>query len=640
MTSTTHPDTAPASPAELDDVRLRALFDDLSVPALLATCVHLLPAGRRREILDGPLRPAGVLLNEWQGFMAPEDQAAARDLAADVVRDWCQRGCPGPEPLDGAELHELMSFVTGAEVAPEYVPMMAEELALDGSDAGAPAPVDGAQDYPVVVIGCGMSGLLAALRLRQAGHPVTVVEKNDGPGGTWRENTYPGARVDVANHYYCYSFAPNEEWSQFFATQPELLAYFERVAEEHDVPAMTRFGVEVTDCTWHEEQGRWQVTLDDGSTLQAAIVVSAVGQLNRPSIPDVPGTFDGPAFHTSRWRDDVELTGQDVVMIGAGATGFQLAPAIADRVGSLTVIQRSAQWMFPNPGYHDEVGPGVGWAMRHLPAYGRWFRFLIAWGGLDQGLAAAEVDPDWADQEHSVSEISDLVRVMFTEWIESQVEDPELRAKVVPTYPPTGKRTLQDNGSWLQTLQRDNVELVRAGVERLEADAVVDTEGGRHRADVIVWATGFKPLEFLTPLTVHGVAGVEVNERWAGHPRAHLGLTVPGFPNFFCLYGPGTNLASGGSIVAGSEYQVAYLLEATRMLVERRARAVEITPEAFDGFVERQSREMSTKVWASPHIEHNYYRDEHGEVPGLNPFRLVDYWAWTRQLESGDFTLR
>jgi 4-hydroxyacetophenone monooxygenase len=196
-------------------------------------------------------------------------------------------------------------------------------------------------------------------------------------------------------------------------------------------------------------------------------------------------------------------------MIGAGATGFQVAPAIAEQVRSLTIIQRTAQWMFPNPGYHDAVGPGVPWAIEHLPFYGRWFRFLIYWPSCDAGLVAAKVDPAWDDQEHSVSEVNDLTRVMFTEWITSQVDDdPELVAKVVPTYPPTGKRTLQDNGSWLRTLTRDDVELVRAGVDHLEADAVVDSNGDRHRADVVIWATGFRPaVAHLAPLHLRSPLG-------------------------------------------------------------------------------------------------------------------------------------
>lgn len=621
----------------MSDEQLAALLEDLSVPALLLSCVHMSRPEDRESILSGPLRPAGAFLNEYQGFMEPDDLRAARALAMDVITGWRDRGCPEPEPLGDGMLEAMMDWIVASDVGREYVPMMAEELGLEDTDLRATGPVRGASECPVVVIGCGMSGLLAAIRLGQAGFPYVVLDKNDGPGGTWWENTYPGARVDVGSHFYCYSFEPSDHWSEFFARQPELQAYFEGVMQKYGVTEHVRFGVEVQRAVWDDDAATWSLELDDGERLEARAVISAVGQLNQPYLPEVPGAFDGPSFHTARWDHDVDLTGKDVVMVGAGATGFQVAPAIADRVRSLTVIQRSAQWMFPNPGYHDAVGPGVPWAIEHLPFYGRWFRFLIYFPGCDGGLAAAKVDPDWDDQEHSVSEVNDLARQMFTEWITSQVDgDPELVAKVVPTYPPTGKRTLQDNGSWLRTLTRDDVQLVRAGVDHLEADAVVDTNGDRHHADVVVWATGFRANEFLVPMEVVGRRGVELREAWDGRPRALYGISVPDFPNFFMMYGPGTNLASGGSIIAASEAEMTYIDGCLRLLVEGGHRSMEPTADAYDEWFERAQAEMRTMVWASPHIEHNYYRNGNGEVHGLNPFRFVDYWTWTRSVDPDD----
>ncbi|UDY25013.1 flavin-containing monooxygenase [Nocardioides sp. Kera G14] len=617
-----------------------AYLADLSVPALLLSCVHMAEPSARSELLRGKLRPAGAMLNEFQGFMPEEDQEAARALALQLVLDWQRRGFPEPEPVDAAMLQEMMNFAVGGAVGPEYVPMMAEELELDGLDQRATGLLPGASGLPAIVIGCGMSGLLAAIRLKEAGFPIVVIEKNEGPGGTWWENTYPGARVDVANHFYCYSFEPADHWTEYFARQPELRAYFEQVMHKHGIDEHVRFGREALEATWDEEANRWRVRLDDGSEVEGAVLVSAVGQLNRPNVPDVPGHFDGPAFHTSRWRHDVDLAGKDVVMVGAGATGFQAAPAIADTVGSLTVIQRTAQWMFPNPGYHDAVGPGVGWAIRHLPFYGRWFRFLIFWGGCDAGIAAAEVDPAWEAQERSVSEVNEIVRTMFTDWIVGQLEGrDDLVAKVVPDYPPTGKRTLQDNGSWLGALKRDNVELVRAGVARLEADGVVDTDGVHHRADVLIWATGFRPNDFLMPMRVTGRDGVDLHEFWGRRPRAHLGVTVPGFPNLFLLYGPGTNLASGGSIIFASECEVRMMMGCLQILAEASGRSIEVRPEVVDEYDARLREEMGRKVWASPHIRHNYYRNDAGEVVSLNPFRLVDYWGWTKDVSPAEYVV-
>ncbi|WP_211359830.1 flavin-containing monooxygenase [Actinocorallia herbida] len=486
-----------------------------------------------------------------------------------------------------------------------------------------------------------MSGLLAAIRLQESGFPYVVVEKNAGVGGTWWENTYPGARVDVGNHFYCYSSEPSDHWTEYFARQPELQAYFQRVLDEHGIGGHVRWKTEVLGATWDEAAGTWSVELDSGEFLTARAVISAVGQLNRPFVPEVPGEFAGPSFHTARWDHAVDLAGKDVVMVGAGATGFQVAPAIADTVGSLTVIQRTAQWMFPNPNYHEAVGPGVRWALRHLPFYGRWFRFLIFWPGCDTGLAAARVDDAWGPQHRSVSEANDFARVMFTDWITGQVgHDPELVAKVVPDYPPTAKRTLQDNGSWLRALTRPNVALVRAGVDRLEPDGVVDGTGVKHPADVVVWATGFRVNDMLLPLRIRGRDGKDLREEWGTRPRAYLGMTVPGFPNFFMMYGPGTNLASSGSLIFHSECEIRYIVRCLRHLADGGHAALEPRPDKYDDWYGRSQAELRSMVWSSPHVEHNFFKNADGEVHSLSPWRLVDFWTWTREPDFADFVIR
>ena len=635
------------------DEAIAAALEDVSVPALLMSCVHMTDdEDVRRRILDGPIKPMGLFLNEVQGFMSEEDKAAARALALDIIGDYRDRGCPEPRPVQPEMLKTMMDWIAVAEVGEEYVPMMLEEMGLEGRDARGDLlrsdPQD-RKDFPVVVIGAGQSGLLAAIRLKQAGIPFTVVEKNPGVGGTWWENSYPGARVDVGNHFYCYSFEPSDHWSEFFARQPELQRYFDDVMHRHGLADDIWFDTEVLGAAWDDDSATWAVTVRRGDgateTLRARAVISAVGQLNAPYVPDLPGaaSFAGPAFHTARWDHDVDLTGRNVVMIGAGATGFQLAPAIAERVGSLTIFQRTAQWMFPNPDYHSKVGAGVRWALGHLPFYGRWYRFLIFWPGCDTGLAAAKVDPDWPDQQRAVSEANDLARMMFTGWITSQLEgDPnaeELAAKVIPDYPATGKRTLQDNGSWLATLRRDNVELVRCGVERIEADAVIAADGTRYPADVLIYATGFRVNDFLSSLHVTGRGGVDLHRMWGEKPSAYLGITIPGFPNFFCMYGPGTNLASGGSLIFHSECEIRYIMGCIDMLLASGHTSMEPRPEACDDWYERSQAELKTLVWSQPSIKHSFYKDAGGVVHSLSPWRLVDFWAWTREPDAAAFVM-
>ena len=640
-------------PFDTPDDQIAAALRDVSIPTLMLSMLHMTGDA---DLIRGELRPAGLFLNEVQGFMSEEDKDAVRARALEVIRDYRDRGCPEPEPLSEELVHEMMEWLVVEDVGVEYVPMMLADLELDGRDHDRPAPpagpaADARAEFPVVVVGCGQSGLLAGIRLQEAGIPFTIVEKNPGVGGTWWENRYPGARVDVGNHFYCFSFEPSDRWTEFFAQQPELQAYFQGVMEKYGIEAHVRFSTEVVSATWDEPSATWAVVTqpvdDDGNpvgdpeTLTARAVITAVGQLNRPKIPDIAGRedFAGPQFHTARWDDTVELTGKRVAMIGAGATGFQVAPAICERVEHLTVFQRSAQWMFPNPNYHEKVGPGVQWALRHLPFYGRWYRFLLFWPGCDKGLEPARVDPDFPDQQRAVSEISDGARAIFTDWIVSQIgDDPDLIAKVVPDYPATGKRTLQDNGSWLRTLTRDDVELIRTGIDHIEADAVVTVDGERHPCDVIIWATGFHHARTLWPMEVVGRDGVVLSELWGERPAAYLGITVSGFPNLFLTYGPGTHLAHGASLIFNSECQMHYIDRCLAALIDGGHRSMEVRPERLADWHRRHQEEMSKLVWSQPSIEHSYYKNSAGEIHTVMPFRVVDYWTWTRELDPDDYT--
>jgi 4-hydroxyacetophenone monooxygenase len=632
-------------PFTTSDEEISQALLDVSIPTLMLSLVHM---SGDPGLIRGDLKPAGLFLNEVQGYMSGEDKAAVRKIALEVIAGYRDRGCPEPVPIGPELLHEMMQWLVCEPVPPEYVPMLLEEMELDGRDSRAARSFrEPAGDFPVVVIGCGESGLLAGIRLKEAGIPFTIVEKNAGVGGTWWQNSYPGARVDVGNHFYCYSFEPTDQWTHFFAEQPELQAYFQTVMDRHDIGNHVLWETEVTEASWDDASATWTVRARDrnGATteLSARAVISAVGQLNRPHLPEIDGQedFAGPAFHSSEWDHVVDLGGKRVAMIGAGASGFQIAPTVAGDVDRLTVFQRTAQWMFPNPNYHAEVGPGVQWALRHLPFYGRWYRFLLFWPGCDKGLDAARVDADYPDQQKAVSEINEITRIMFTEWISSQVgDDPELLAKVVPDYPATGKRTLQDNGSWLRTLTRDNVELVRTGIDHIESDAVVTEDGERYPADVIVYATGFQANKILWPMSIVGRDGEILGERWGERPTAYLGITIPGYRNFFCMYGPGTNLASGGSLIFHSECQMRYITECLELLIAGGHKSMEPTEEMTADWRDRSQAEMRTMVWSQPSIKHSFYKNKFGEVYGLSPWRLVDYWTWTREPDSGDFVFR
>ncbi|MDZ7676216.1 MAG: NAD(P)/FAD-dependent oxidoreductase [Acidimicrobiales bacterium] len=640
-------------PITATDDEIAAALEDVSIPTLVLSMVHMTgdPSWIR-----GDIRPNGLFLNEVQGFMDEETKARVRAEAVPVIAAYRDGGCELPPPPSPELIQEMMTWLVCEPVPDEYVPMMLEELDLEGRD---PRRVDWSHvdpadraEVPVVIVGCGMSGLLAGIRLGEAGVPYTIVEKNAGVGGTWYENQYPGARVDVGNHFYCYSFEPSDHWTEFFARQPELQAYFQRTMERHGVDRHVRWETEVTRMVWDDDRSCWSVEVtgpDGDDVLEARAVITAVGQLNRPKVPDFDGvdSFEGPSFHSARWDHDVDLTGKRVALVGAGASGFQIAPAIADDVAELHVFQRTAQWMFPNPNYHAEVGDGVRWAIRHLPFYGRWYRFLLFWPGCDGGMEAARIDPEWDDGDRSVSAMNDGARQMFTQWITDQVgNDEELLAKVIPDYPATGKRTLQDDGSWLTTLTRDHVELHRDPIDAITpsgvllaptdgSDSSASADGREIDVDVIVYATGFHADRLLWPMEIVGRDGT-IHEAWDGRPAAHLGIAVPGFPNLFAMYGPGTNLASGGSLIFHSECQVRYIEQCLQRLAEG-ASAIEPTVETTHDWFERTQAELETLVWSHPSIEHSFYKSDDGRIYGLSPWRLVDYWTWTSAPDPDDF---
>lgn len=631
-------------PVTESDAEIAALLDDVSVPVLAAAVAHF---GGDPSVLRGPIRPRTFIPNDFQGGLHDAEKDAVRAHALDAIRAYRDAGCPPVPPPDPALLRETMAWLVCEDVGDDYAAMFVEEmdvagddprrLGLDGVDAAARARLS------VVVIGCGQSGLLAGIRLKQAGIPFTIVEKNPDVGGTWLENRYPGCRVDVGNHFYCYSFEPSHGFSEYFSRQPELLEYFRAVMRRHEIGPHVRWNTEVVSATWDEEASLWRLVTRGPTgaeeSLSANVVISAVGQLNRPLIPDIPGlgAFRGPVLHTARWDQGVDLAGKRVAMIGAGASGFQVAPAIADLVGRLTVFQRSAQWMAPNAKYRQPVGAGAKWAMRHLPGYASWYRFMLFHQASDKALELVRVDPDWPGMPESANAANEARRRILVSWIEDQVgDDPALLAKVLPDYPPMGKRLLQDDGSWLRCLRRDNVDLVREAIVRVEPDAVVTTEGP-YEADVIVLATGFRANEFLAPMDVVGRGGVRLRERWADAPAAHLGITVPDFPNFFLMYGPGTNLAHAGSIIFHSECQMRFVGACLTALLAGGHRTVEVTRAAFDDYVDRLHTELAGTVWAHPSVRHSWYKGPDGRVHVLSPWRLVDYWRMTRDVDRAQY---
>ncbi|UTP37648.1 NAD(P)/FAD-dependent oxidoreductase [Phenylobacterium sp. LH3H17] len=616
------------------------------LPALSAALVHLTgDTGWLRP----EWRPTYTPLSRGETGVPEEEQAKMRAAAKVAITAYLTGKTPMAAIPAPDVLHQMMNFVAGAEIPEGYGDFLTDELAIDGHSTKdpnwtTPELKAAARKLNVLVVGAGMSGLLAAIRLTQAGVPFEIVDKNPDVGGTWLENTYPGCRVDSSNHIYSYSFEPNHFWPQHFSTQPVLLDYFRGVAGRYDIKKKVRFETVVEEMAWDEDRAVWKVRLNTPSGVEhveANAVITAVGQLNRPRFPDIKGreSFKGPSFHSAEWRHDVDLAGKRVAVIGTGASAFQFVPEIVGKVASLSVFQRTPPWGFPVPHYHEDVPEGMNWLMEHVPFYDKWYRFWMFWMVTDGLLPMVTADPAWKGPTTAVSELNLGFREMIAAAIAAQAPDrPDLVAKIIPTYPPGGKRALLDNGVWLEALKRDNVELVTEGISEVTPAGIVTADGQARDFDVIIYGTGFHASKFLWPMKIKGRQGADLHETWAGDPRAYLGMTTPGFPNLFMIYGPNTNIVVNGSIVFFSECSVRYILGCLKLLAQTGAAAMEPKREVHDAFNIKVDRGNSLMAWGAPQVT-SWYKNEAGRVTQNWPFALVDYWRATLAPDPQDFVL-
>ena len=442
-------------PIDVDDHAIAAALKEAHIPSLMAAMVHI--TGDAAPV-RGDIRPVSQMFGDPQGGISETDQAAVRDRALEVLTAYRDAGCPPLAPIAPEVVKEMVDFIVGSTLDARYGDFLMSELKLFDEDPYRvpfdDVPVDARADFHVLVVGAGMSGILAAIKLRQAGIAYTVVDKNANVGGTWFENRYPGCRVDSPNHTYSYSFAPND-WPQHFSRQDVLLGYFDRIATEFGIRDNIRLETEVLEARYQAD-GTWAVIVrnPDGNeeTIEANAIVTAVGQLNRPKFPAVDGvgSFRGPAFHTAQWESEHDLEGKRIVVIGTGASAFQTVPEIARTAKQVTVFQRTPPWVAPRPEYHDYISDAKHWLLNHVPFYAKWFRFHMFWQTGEGLLGMVKRDPAWNETDRSISEANDQLRSMLTANVQQMVgDDPELFEKCVPDYPPAGKRMLVDNGHWV-----------------------------------------------------------------------------------------------------------------------------------------------------------------------------------------------
>ena len=632
------------------DDEIRAHLAAAELPPLLGALAY---ATGDMGLLRPELRPDPLTQALPQGGLNEDQQAAIRQLAFDAIVAFRDGGSVTAAPPSDDDVLAIMEHTVYGEAMGPYLPLLEEELAHRGADPRAPGwrleETVPTRHLDVVVIGAGMSGILAGHRLDQAGVPYTILEKNPDVGGTWLENTYPGCRVDNPNHNYSYSFAQRHDWPFHFSTADVLRDYFATCADAFGVREHVRFGVEVTSCTWSEEDQRWTVRYRHAGqpdapleAITAAAVISAVGQLNRPLYPNIDGRDDfvGESFHSARWDHTIDLAGKRVGVIGTGASAVQFVPEIAPTVGSMTVFQRTPPWLGPTEEYHAAVPEGLRWLYMHIPSYSEWNRFWIFWRMGDGALDAVRVDPDYVSADGgAVSETNEIGRMLLSMMMELSFEGrPDLFEKCLPSYPVGAKRMLRDNGSWPGALMRDNVTLETTGIERITPTGVRLVDGTEIAFDVLIYGTGFQASKFLTPMTVTGRGGVDLHEQWAGEPRAYLGVAIPSFPNFFCLYGPNTNIVINGSIIYFSECATRYVLGCLQMLAQSGAGSMEVRRDVHDTFNVAVDAQNALMAWGASSVN-SWYKTESGHIAQNWPFTLLEYWQRTLEPNKGDYSL-
>jgi 4-hydroxyacetophenone monooxygenase len=518
-----------------------------------------------------------------------------------------------------------------------------EQLALDykarGLDWDQRPPQADLEKFKVAVIGAGMGGLNAAVHLKDAGIPFFVIEKNPDVGGTWWENRYPGARVDSTSRTYTHLFGVDFSYPYAFCPRSENLRYFRWIADHFGLRESITFDTEVKSVHWRDDTDDWEITAvgPNGKRVwHANAVISAVGFLSRPRLPTIEGmeTFNGQSFHTARWPDPLDLTGKRVAVIGTGATGYQLVPEIAKTAGHVNVFQRTPSWCFDVQGYLSPFPPQVNWLDRNFPYITNFIRLRLSFMAAPQhGCQVMQVDPNYAGDPHARSERNKRMRDERVAFIRSKLSSrPELIDKMIPKNPPMSARfVLVDRDySIYDALCRDNVSLVSDPIKRVTPNGIELESGAECPVDIIVYATGFKANDFLWPMDVRGRNGKRLETLWEKDgARAYIGTMLPGFPNFFMVYGPNTNNFGGLQIVDFEEMVTKFAIECIGGLISQKRRAVDVKEDAYWRFNAELDRCESFMLYKDPRA-HSYYQNAFGRSAANNPIDVRRVWHWLR----------
>jgi 4-hydroxyacetophenone monooxygenase len=575
------------------------------------------------------------------------DVALIQSKAAAFLKAYRDRGAGEISYGPPERLHRSLSLAAGTDLPASEFDLWLEQLALDPwvrELVWPETPSDqDLRNFTVAVIGAGMGGLNAAVQLKHAGIPYFVIEKNEDVGGTWFENRYPGARVDSPSRTYTHTYGVDFEYPNAYCPQRENLKYFRWVADQFDVRKDITFKTEVKSVVWDEAAKLWEIRAEgpEGPRVwRVNAVIASVGFLSRPNLPDIEGmeTFKGNAFHTARWPADLELKGKRVAVIGTGATGYQMIPELAKVAGHTFVFQRTPNWCFDNKGYLEPFPPQVNWLDRNFPYITNFIRFRVSYlTGPEFVMKTMRADPEFKD-EHARSQRNKNVRESQLAFLHSKLASrPDLIEKMTPVAPPYSARPIIVDANYCiyDALLRDDVTLVTEPIRKITPNGI-EVEGGvEYPLDIIVYATGFKANDFLWPMEVHGRGGKRIEELWAKDgARAYLGTMLPGFPNFFMVYGPNTNNFGGLQIVDFEEMVTRFALQCFGRMITGKKRTIDVSLDAYWRYNSELDRYEAMMIYKDPRAN-NYYKNESGRSACNCPIDVRKIWTWLRNPAGG-----
>ncbi len=626
-----------------DENQVREAIEDADLNALRVTLYQ--------HTQDPRFADMGVALNEIPGtpyelLQVPEEHHEALKQAAFEYLTDAQ--APVRMDLSAQEVRGLAAMFDAAPVTDSVARFAYEELAFDGFKRWAkwrgPRPA-AADDFKVLIIGAGFSSIVCAIQLQALGIGYRIVERQADFGGTWCLNTYPDARVDITNFIYSFTFEPDYPWRHAFAPREELMEYVNHLVDKHGLRQRAQFDTRVTHAEWDDERARWLVDVEDAAgaaeRIEANIVLSAAGLFSTPKMPAIEGieTFQGKMFHTTDWDHSYDYTGKRVALIGTGSTGSQLFPRVAEKASSMAVYQRTPNWVTPVGRYRAPIPEPRKWLLRNLPGYASWNRYSHVQASV-RNQALQYLDDEWRAKGGRINEKNDQLRQMLIGRIKHKMAaKPDYVEHLIPEFAPLSRRIVVDNG-WYDALLRDNVDLISDDILRITPTGIVTRHGDEREFDLIILAAGFEVERYLWPVKYVGRQNRTIEELWSKDgARAYLTMTLPGFPNFFMMYGPNAGVRAG-SFHSSVEMLSRYICSVITQMIEAGAQSAELRREVYVDYNERLDEGMKGLLWEEEKGGNSYYLNRHGKSGVNMPWEMHEFYDFLYEANPEDYVFK